>query len=150
MTAKQRPIQYVLGFLFNEDLAETGLALTSLPNSTLLSGISGYVEPQETPALRIIRASLQTFGTTPPNWLHFATVAEEKENESRTIFCYYAQDTQTLREIKQLTTQPLIKIYVRNLAQYPTAAGVQRLVDIALTNPTFPVNLSGPDLLAAD
>jgi hypothetical protein len=148
MTAKQT--QYVLGFLFNEDFPETGVALTTLPNSTLLSGISGYVDPQETPALRIIRASLQTFATSPPNWQHFATVTEEKKSESRTIFCYYAQNTQTLREIKQLTEEPLVKIYVRDLAQYSTAPGVQHLITLALSNPRSPINLGANELEAVD
>jgi hypothetical protein len=147
MTAKHTSKQGVLGFLFNED-PESGVALTTLPNSNLLSGICGYVEPQETPALRIIRASLQTFGTTPPIWHHFATLVKTKESEYKIIFCYYARNTQTLREIKQLTKEPLLKIYVRDLSQHSTAPGIQRLIALALSNPPSPVNLSVDELEA--
>lgn len=124
--------QYVIGFLLNEEPV-TGIALVQPTESNLLDGITGLVENDETPKQRILRASLQHFGVTPPAWKQFAILNETKNGEFRIVHCFYARSNETLRNIQQVTNHQIVKLYVSDLMSQQTAPNVQWLIPMALS-----------------
>jgi hypothetical protein len=122
---------YSVGFLMNEQPA-TGLALVRLPGYAFLNGISRLVEPGETPEQRIVRASLQSFGVTPASWTPFTTLRGPGQSEFLVFHYFYARDTKTLGDIRQIGKDEPVKLYVAELQKHQTLPNIQWLVPMAL------------------
>jgi len=133
----------------------TGLALIKLPGYAFLNGITGLVEPGETPEQRIIRASLQSFGVTPESWTAFATLRGPGQSEFLVLHYFYARSTKTLGDIQQIGNNEPVKIYVAELQKYQTLPNIQWLVPMALSmteepNTSLIINQQNEPSTAAD
>jgi uncharacterized membrane protein YukC len=92
---------------------------------------------------------LQSFGVTPPNWTPFATLRGPKDNEFVVLHYFYARDTKSLGQIRQITKEEPVKLYVAELQKHQTLPNVQWLVPMALAieqhpNTSLIINYQAP------
>ncbi|WP_419595342.1 NUDIX domain-containing protein, partial [Thiolapillus sp.] len=122
--------EYVVGFLFSEDLEWVALIRKARPEwqAGLLNGIGGHIEnTDESPLHAMRREFKEEAGVYVEDWQHYARLSE---NGQFTVDFFYASGD--LGELRTTTDESIVVIGVNTLDTYKIVENVSWLVPLAV------------------
>jgi 8-oxo-dGTP diphosphatase len=104
--------EYVLGFLFNNDLSKVALIKKNRPEwqAGLLNGVGGHIEQNENPIDAMIREFEEETSIKIVNWIHYCMM-----NEDKNFVVYVYAAVGNLEELKTKTDEEIIIFNVKDI-----------------------------------
>ena len=127
-------MEYVVGFLFNEDKTKILLIKKTKPDwqKGKFNGIGGKIEPHETPLEAIIRETEEESGLIVKDWIDFCAI-DGFDGAGDFVVHFFAGITDIHKAIDKTEEKLYIEL-VNNLSVCPTVDNLQWLIPMALNS----------------
>ena len=130
--------EYVVGFLFSEDMNQVILIKKKRPDwqNGKYNGVGGHIEENETPKEAMIREYEEEAGKRVEEWTHYVTL----ENTGWKVYFFFAVDNTAFLESETKTDEDIFRAISTNL---PTNVipNLRWLIPICCDNLQFPLHL---------
>lgn len=126
-------MDYVCGFLFNEDKTKVLLIEKNRPDwqKGLLNGIGGKINKDEFPEQAMIREFEEETGLFIDNWHRFAKIYNKEKTWC--VYFYYAIN-KSMMNYKSITDEIVSHYNINDVQYLITISNIKMLIELALWN----------------